>query len=373
MRYCTKCVMPETRPGITFDKKGVCSACLAYEKRATIDWNVRYNELKKLCDKYRGKFGNNYDCIIAVSGGKDSHYQTYVMKEQMGMNPLLVTVEDNFPMTEAGKHNIQNISEEFGCDILSLKPNRKIQKKIMRKTFEKYGKPTWYIDRLIYTYPIHIATKFGIPLVIYGENISYEYGGPNAVETHSANEQIFNGVASDIPWEELIDEDISMKDLSLCVFPDESALKNLRLDSIYLSYFVRWNSVDNYLFAKKRGFQDLTHEWKREHHIEDFDQVDSRAYLVHPWMKYPKFGHATATDYASRFIRYGLISRQEAIQLVKEHDSKLDSLAIRDFCEFLGYSVREFWEIVDKFYNKDIFEKDNSGKLKLKRPLWQES
>ncbi len=348
----------------------LCLPSLRGEKN--IDWNKRFNELKQLCDKYRGKFGNSYDCIIAVSGGKDSHYQTYVMKEQMGMNPLLVTVEDNFPMTEAGKHNIQNISEEFGCDILSLKPNRRVQKKIMRKTFERYGKPTWYIDRLIYTYPIHMATKFKIPLVVYGENVSYEYGGPNAIETYSANEQIFNGVASDIPWEELLDEDITMKDLSLCVFPDESALKDLGLDSIYLSYFVKWNSYDSYLFAKKRGFRDLTHEWKREHHIEDFDQVDSRAYLVHPWMKYPKFGHATATDYASRFIRYGLISREEAVQLVKEHDSKLDNLAIQDFCEFLGYSVREFWDIVDCFYNEELFEKDAAGKWKLKYPVWQE-
>jgi len=373
MKYCTKCVMPETRPGISFDEEGVCSACRTYEKKKNIDWNVRFDELKQLCDKYRGKFGNNYDCIIAVSGGKDSHYQTYVMKEQMGMHPLLVSVEDNFPMTEAGQHNIKNISEEFGCDILSLKPNRKVQKKIMRKTFEKYGKPTWYVDRLIYTYPIHMAIKFGIPLVVYGENISYEYGGPNAIETYSANQQVFNGVASDISWDELIDKDISMKDLSLCAFPDENALEELGLDSIYLSYFVNWNSVDNYLFAKKRGFRDLNHEWKREHHVEDFDQVDSRAYLAHPWMKYPKFGHATATDYASRFVRYGLISREQAVQLVKEHDSKLDSLVIRDFCEFLGYSVREFWEIVDTYYNRELFEKDMTGKWKLKHPVWQES
>ena len=275
---------------------------------------MRWEELKKLCDKYRGIRGNDYDCIIAVSGGKDSHYQVYVMKELMGMTPLLVTVEDNFPMTEAGRHNIRNISEEFGCDIISLKPNIKIQKRIMRKTFEKYGKPTWYLDRLIYTYPIHMAVKFQIPLVVYGENVSYEYGGEQREETYSALDQINNGVASNIPWEELLDDSISMKDLSLCVYPELEAIQAVGLEPIYLSYFVRWNSYKNYLFAKKRGFQDLTHEWRREHHIEDFDQVDSRAYLVHPWMKYPKFGHASATDYASRFIRYGLITREEGIE-----------------------------------------------------------
>ena len=306
--------MPDTRPGIRFDEEGICQACRAEEQKDKTNWAARWEELKILCDKYRGSRGNDYDCIIAVSGGKDSHYQVYVMKGLMGMTPLLVSVEDNFPMTEAGRHNIKNISEEFGCDIISLKPNIRVQKKLMRKTFEKYGKPTWYLDRLIYTYPIHIAVKFQIPLVVYGENVSYEYGGEQREETYSALDQINNGVASDIPWEELLDDTISMKDLSLCVYPELEAIQAVGLEPIYLSYFVRWNSYKNYLFAKKRGFQDLTHEWRREHHIEDFDQVDSRAYLVHPWMKYPKFGHASATDYASRFIRYGLITREEGIE-----------------------------------------------------------
>ncbi|UUX92258.1 N-acetyl sugar amidotransferase [Methanoplanus endosymbiosus] len=368
MKYCKKCVMPDTRPGLGFDDEGVCFACRNHEKKSEIDWNSRFKELKTLCDKYRGKYGDSYDCIIAVSGGKDSHYQVYVMKELMGMNPLLVTVEDNFPMTEAGKHNIRNISEEFGCDIISLKPNIKVQKLLMRKTFEKYGKPTWYIDRLIYTYPIHMAIKFNIPLVVYGENISYEYGGYQKEESYSANEQIYNGVASEISWDELIDDNISMKDLSLCVFPGKKEIDALNLDSIYLSYFVDWNSYNNYLFAKKRGFKDLTHEWIREHHIENFDQVDSRAYMIHPWLKYPKFGHATATDYASRFIRYGFISREEAIELVKIHDHNLDSLALQDFLDFTGYSHKEFWDIVDSLYNKEIFEKTD-GEWKLKNPI----
>ena len=102
MKYCTKCVMPDTRPGITFDENGVCSACQSYENRKKVDYNKRFEELKQLCDKYRGCNGpNGYDCMIAVSGGKDSHFQTYLFKEVLGMNPLLVSVEDNFPMTNA--------------------------------------------------------------------------------------------------------------------------------------------------------------------------------------------------------------------------------------------------------------------------------
>lgn len=371
MRYCKKCVMPDTRPGIWFDEEGICQACRAEEQKDKINWEERFEELKKLCDKYRELHGDGYDCIIAVSGGKDSHFQTYVIKELMRMNPLLVTVEDNFPMTEAGKHNIKNISEEFGCDIISIKPNIKVQKKLMRKTFEKYGKPTWYIDRLIYTFPIHMAIKFSIPFVVYGENISYEYGGEQREETYSAKEQIDNDVAGEISWDELIEDSISMKDLNLCVYPSSEEIEIANLDPIYLSYFVRWSSYKSYLFAKKRGFRDLTHEWIREHHVENFDQVDSRAYLIHPWMKYPKFGHASATDYASKFIRYGLISREKGIELVKQHDHRLDQKALQDFLEFTGYSHKEFWGIVDKFYNKDLFEKDESGEWKLKSPIWK--
>ena len=203
MQYCKRCVMPSTRPGITFDSEGICSACRAHEKKATVDWEQRYKELETLCDKYRGMNGDGYDCMIAVSGGKDSHWQVHVMKDLMKMNPILVSVEDNFPMTKAGEHNIKNISEEFGCHIISLKPDIKAQKTIMRYTFEKYGKPTWYVDRLIYTYPLRMAVLFNTPLLVYGENVSLEYGGADAKETYSAREIMENGVASDISFEEL--------------------------------------------------------------------------------------------------------------------------------------------------------------------------
>ena len=367
MFYCKKCVMPNTRPGIIFNEEGICSACLTHQNKQKINWEVRFEELRKLCKKYKGKSKSGYDCIIAVSGGKDSHYQVHVMKELLGMNPLLVSVEDNFPMTEAGAHNLKNISEEFGCDLITLKPNRKAQKLIMRKTFEKFGKPTWYIDRLIYTYPLIMASKFDIPLLVYGENVSYEYGGYNSKETYSAIDQINNGVASTIDYSEIIGDGVVESDLLLCTPPSKEELN--KLEPIYLSYFVNWNSYENYLFAKKRGFKDLEGEWIRSHHIENFDQVDSRAYLVHSWLKYPKFGHASATDYAARFIRYGMLTREEAIELVKKHDHDLDKLAVKDFIDFTGYTEEEFYNIIDSLYNRDLFKKDEFGRWVLKTEI----
>ena len=369
MKYCVKCVMPDTRPGIALNGEGVCSACQSYERRKNINWNERWKQFEKICDKYRGMNGNGYDCAIAVSGGKDSHYQVYLMKEVMKMNPILFSVEDNFKMTEAGKHNIKNISEEFGCSIISLKQDIKTQKKLMRYTFEQYGKPTWYIDRLIYTYPLIMALKFNTPLLVYGENVSYEYGGTDYEETYSAKGQMNNGVASDIDFKELCSIDgIDLKALAMLEAPNTEDME--KLDPVYISYFVEWNSFANYLFAKRRGFHDLQHEWDRSHHVENFDQIDSRAYLVHSWMKYPKFGHASATDYAARFVRYGLMTREEAVEAVRLHDGKLDSMCVRDFIEFLGYSESEFWNIVDRFYNTDLFKKNEFGEWVLKNPVW---
>ncbi len=365
MKYCTTCVMPDTRPGITFDKDGVCSACQSYNKRKETNYGKRFEELKKICDKYRGSNGDNgYDCMIAVSGGKDSHFQVYLMKEVLKMNPLLVTVEDNFQMTKAGYHNVKNISEAFGCDIISMKPNIKAQKTIMKKTFEKYGKPTYFIDRYIYTYPLHMAVKFNTPLLVYGENVSYEYGGAGAIETYSAKDQISNGVGSGIETDELLGDGVSLRDLNFFTPPSHEEIE--KLEPIYISYFIEWNSFTNYEVAKRYGFHDLTHEWDRTHHVENFDQIDTPAYLVHSWMKYPKFGHASATDYSARMVRYGMLTRNQAFDLVKKHDHALDPRSVREFCEFLGYSEIDFWRIIDKQYNTDIFSKDQYGKWSLK-------
>lgn len=363
--------MPSTRPGITFNEEGVCAACQSYERRKEVDYTKRWQELEVLCDKYRGSNGpNGYDCMIAVSGGKDSHFQVYTFKEKLGMNPLLVSVEDNFPMTKAGVHNLKNISEAFGCDLISIKPNIKVQKIITKFAFEEYGRPTYLIDRYIYTYPLHMSLKFNTPLLVYGENVSYEYGGTDAIETYSAKEQINNGVACGIPFDEILSTGVKEKELNFFSVPRSSEIETL--EPIYLSYFVEWNSFKNYEIAKKNGFHDLTHEWERTNHVEQFDQIESPGFLVGGWLKYPKFGHARATDYAAMMVRYGMINRDKAIDLVKLHDHDLDPRTVREFCRFAGYTEKEFWAVVEKFYNQEIFEKKITDVTwQLKNPLWE--
>lgn len=370
MKFCTKCIMPDTRPHITFDNKGVCIACQNHEKKKSVNWDARFEELKVLCDKYRRKNGGVYDCIIAVSGGKDSHYQVHVMKEVMGMNPLLITVEDFFTMTEAGKHNLQNISEAFGCNIVSFKPNRRAAKIISRYMFEKYGRPLWYVDRLLYTVPLYYAAALNIPLLVYGENVSYEYGGIDDEETYSARGQVFNGVAPDVDLDELVEAGVPRDELAYLEAPSKEVLD--KLDPIYLSYFVEWNSIKNYEYSKRHGFKDLTHEWDRTNHIENFNQIDSYGYLLNAWMKFPKYGHAYATDYAARWVRYGLLTREQAVQLAEDKDHNVDPKIVEDFCNFTGMSIKEFYEALDKLYNTDLFELNEFGQWRLKQEYIEE-
>lgn len=359
--------MPDTRPGIVFDNDGICLPCKHAQEKIFIDWDKRFDELKTLCNKYRRKNNTQYDCLIAVSGGKDSHYQVHVMKELMGMNPLLITVEDLFTQTEAAKHNIKNISKEFKCNLITFKPNPIAGEKICKYTFEKYGRPTWYFDRLLYSVPLHFANKLNLPLLVYGENVSYEYGGFDKSESYSAKNLIFNGVAPEFDIQEFINLGIDEEELIYLKTPTPEVLNNL--DPMYLSYFIEWDDFKNYEFAKSRGFKDLDGEWDRTNYIDNFSHIDSYGWGIGSWLKYPKFGHAFATDFASRMIRKGIISREDALKLVEEKDHNIDKLIIEDFCKFTKISLEDFYNTLDTLFNRDIFEKTESGQWQLKQEL----
>lgn len=364
MRFCKKCVMPDTRPGITFNDEGVCIACQHAEQKKQIDWEARRKEFQTLCDKYRRKNDGEYDCIIAVSGGKDSHRQVYEMKEVMKMNPLLITVEDLFTPTKAALHNIRNIAETFHLHLIAFKPNPYAGKKISRYMFEKYGRPTWYFDRLLYTVPLYYAALFKLPLLVYGENVSYEYGGLNCEETYSAREQIFNSVAPDFDFEEFRHLGLNDNDLMYLKTPDRKILDTL--DPIYLSYFIKWSDQSNYELAKSVGFRDLTGEWTRTNHIDNYSHIDSFGWGIGSWMKFPKYGHTFTSDASSRLVRQGLITRDEAVKLVEEKEHNLDQRVILDFCNTVEMTQREFYQALDKLYNREIFEKNKYGQWRLK-------
>ena len=359
LKYCKKCLMPDTRPNIKFINE-VCTACINFEKQKTTNWDERWKELEKVCDMYRGNSENDYDCAIAVSGGKDSHFQTYIVKEKLKMNPLLITV-GNIDWTETGRKNLENISETFGVDIIMKQPNRKLARKMFRKAFEKIGSPSWYLDYQMYSFPVKMCIKLGIKLLVYGEDVNYTYGGEYDKETPSAMLQPLNDVSKPVWKEWFEDDEISEIDLQSIRQPTMDECKDAELNPIYLSYFVPWNSHHNFQVAQRWGFKHLGHEYEREGSIDNYDQIDSISYLLNPYMKYLKFGHSVATDNASRWIRYGMKTREEMIPYVEEKDGKLDQGIVEKFCEFTHLSIDEFWKIMDKWYNTELFEKDRDG------------
>lgn len=365
MLYCKKCLMPDTRPGSIFDKEGVCQSCLNYEKRHTINWDKRNEELRKLCDKYRRKDGF-YDCVIPVSGGKDSHFLLHTIKVDMGMNPLLITVGDPFTKTKAGLKNFLNLGDSFGCDHILFNLSIDLFRRVTKTAFEELGEPLRFVEATIYTVPLKMAIKLGIPLVVFGENSAYEYGTTDK-ESDSAMEyilRIFKAIDIDF-W---LQRGISRKEINTIIPPTEEEMRKVKPEVIFMSYFSPWSSTKHLEIAKRYGFRDLAHEWRREGCIEDFEQIDSVAYLVHLWLKYPKFGFQRTSDIASRRVREGMLSLSEAKKLIMKHDHKLDQRAMDDFINFLGYTPKEFWNIVERFWNREIFEKVE-GVWKLKSNL----
>jgi N-acetyl sugar amidotransferase len=353
MRYCKKCAMPDTRPGSIFDKENVCQACRNYEKRKTIDWEKRFAELRALSEKHKRADGY-YDCIIPVSGGKDSHFLVYTMKEQMGMNPLLITVGDPFTKTSAGTINLRNLGDTFSCDHILFNLSIDLFRRVTKIAFEELGEPLRFVEAAIYTVPLKMAIKLGIPLIVFGENSAYEYGTTDK-EDYSALEvilRIFKAIDIDF-WLKKVSQ---KKEINAIIPPTEEELKTVKPEPIFMSYFSPWSSVKHLAIARRFGFKDLAHEWRREGCFEDFEQIDSVAYMVHLWLKYPKFGFQRASDIASRRVREGLLSLAEAKKLIMEHDHKLDRRAMEDFISFLGYTPKQFWDVVERFWNREIFE-----------------
>jgi N-acetyl sugar amidotransferase len=353
MTRCTKCGFPDTRPGLFF-VDGVCGACINYEKRKTIDWKERRALLHQLCGEFRGK--TQYDCLIPVSGGKDSHMLVYTMVKEEGMNPLLVTVTDSFTHTKAGTHNLRNMIEKFNVNHYQYTISHDLFKRATRIAFEDTGEALKFVEYAIYTIPFTVAQMFNIPLVVFGENSAYEYGTTER-ETMSGNhaiKSIVDKMYEEKPWWER--RGVTWNEIK-SIMPPISNYDNPRL--IFMSYFKPWSSVDNLAIAKEWGFHDLEGEWERKGTVENFEQIDSMAYMIHLWIKYPKFGFQRAADIISRRVREGTVTLEEAYRVYKDVDPCFDEKALKDFCDTLGYSYAEFWEIVGKWDRTDTKDEFN--------------
>jgi N-acetyl sugar amidotransferase len=365
MKHCTRCVMPDTRPGIKFNSDGVCYPCLAAEKAKATDWSERYGQWKALCKLHQLRHKDKaYDSILPCSGGKDSHVQALAMVAE-GLNPLCVCVSDWFGHTQAGLDNFREMCEHNKLDSIIWRQNPAEMREMAVQAFFEMGSPTWPIDAAIYSVPLRIARMLGVELIVYGEDIAWTYGGPGAVETPSAARQFGNDVVKPAGFKMLNDSRNWLNQ----PFADLDDMAGAELEPVYLSYFLPWDGNAHADAARRTGFRDCSSEWQRQGCIEDYDQIDSKGYMVHPWLKYPKFGHARATDVASNLIRHGYITREEGVELVRKHDHVLDPVALQDFLRFTGISAPQFWARVDDLYNRELFDRDEHGVWRLREPV----
>lgn len=368
MKYCTRCLFPDTKPDIYFDEGGVCDACRTAEKKHKalegINWDKRAKDFEEIIEKYRSKDGKNYDCIVPVSGGKDSMWQTYCMKVIHKMNPLAVTF-DQFDKTETSEHNLE-VLRKIGVDHIHFTLNPKVVKKLVKRGFEIVGDPYWINHVGIFTIPARIAVAFNIPLIVWGENSQMEYGGPAADRERSVLDkrwrQEFGGMRG-FREEDMVDDEIIMSDLKSLVYPSDEDIQRVGVTGLFYGYYFKWDSVKNVEKSKEFGWKPLPKPWAGS--WLDWENCDMKFEGIREHLKWIKYGYGRATDQVNIFIRNGTITREEGLKIVKERDGKIEYK--KEFCDFIGLSESDFDKIRDGFVNTDIFEKDVNGEWALKQ------
>lgn len=361
MRYCKKCLNPSTKPGIVFDENGLCMACVYAGESASceIDWKGRQKKLQEIVAWAKKNSHGRWDCAIGVSGGKDSHFQALYAKEELGLQALLVNCAPD-QITDVGRHNLENLVQQ-GFDLVSWRPNPVVMRQLTKRAFYEYGNAVKPSEYPLFAVTYQTALAYTIPLIIQGENpgltlgSAAEYGTDDDAFNIVMGNTVQGGKASD--W---IGEGVEAKDLILFQFPRKEEMKETGLRAIYLQYYVpQWSPEHNTEFAVKRGLQgrpDLP--WR----LNRYASVDGDIQLVNPVLKYYKLGYSNMTDAVGHRIRQGMMSRQEAIHLVKKWDGYCEEKYIKAFCDDIAISLDEFWRVVDRWVNRDLFFKDEQGR-----------
>ena len=360
IKYCSRCVYPSTAATpLTFDDEGVCSGCRTHEEQALVDWKERKRMFEDLCDEYRGK--GEYDCLIPVSGGKDSFYQTHILKAH-GMRPLLVTYNENNE-TDLGKRNIQRMKESFGVDYINFTPSIEVLKKMNRIGFRKMGDPDMHAHMGINTIPIRLAVLYRIPLIIWGEHGFMNLGG-----MHSYNDMVEytarfrkEHLNHGYDWQDFVGEDgLSNSDLSCFLYPSDSIINDVGVRGIFISNYFGWNQTEHRkLMQRLYNFEVAELPFDRTYQA-DSNLNNMHDNGLHDWMKYIKFGYGRVTDHCSRDIRNGDMSREWAISLVKKYEGNIPGDIYR-WLDYTEMNFDEFTEIVDRWRSPKVWVRNEYG------------
>lgn len=365
LKYCKRCIMPDTKPDLHLDEEGICNACRSFEKRKEIDWAKRKAELEVVLDRYR-KDGSNWDCIVPVSGGKDSTYQVIRML-QLGLNPLCVT-STTCDLSPLGRKNIENI-KKLGVDYVEFSPNPTVRAKLNRIGLTEVGDISWPEHIGIFTIPVRAAVQYNIPLLVWGENSQNEYGGPaSAAENNVLNRkwlEEFGGLLG-LRVSDLTEVyGIPNKHLLPYQYPTDDELKRVGVTGLFLGYYIPWDGLSNALIAQANGFS--AYSAAVEGSMVNYENLDNHQTGIHDYFKFLKFGFGRSTDIACLHLRRGRITRQDALEIVKKNDGKFPwtylGKDLKDILEPLDMTVDEFIKVCDRFTNKRVFKKNSAGEL----------
>ena len=367
MRYCKRCLYSENHAlNIVFDKNGLCSGCVIHEEKDSIDWKSREKILKNIFKEYKNKSHDNYDCIVPVSGARDSYFIVHLVKNIYKMNPLLVTYNKHYN-TDVGVRNLANLRIKFDCDIMTLTVDPEIVKKITRSTLRKFGSIYWHCISGQTVFPVQTAVKFKIPLIVWGAHQGLDQVG---MFSHLDQVEMTRKYRKEhdlmgFEAEDLVDDfdEIEINDVKQFIYPDDKEIEMVGVRGIYLNNFIRWDSRDQHEeMINKYGFETL----KQNRTFDYYNDVDCYNYSdVHDYIKFLKHGYGKVVDHAVREIRLRKMTREEGIKLVEKYINKKPK-NLKLFLDWLGIKESSFNYIINQHRNEKFWYRDDNWVWKIK-------
>jgi N-acetyl sugar amidotransferase len=363
VKYCARCCIPETQEGVKFDEMGICQACQSSEHKMHINWAERERQLRQILDEAKAKAGLNYDCIVPISGGKDSTFQLHTLVKVYGMKPLAVTFNHNW-FSETGWYNLQNTLHQFNVDHIMFTPNRDLINRIAKRSLEGIGDACWHCHAGCGAFPLQVAVNFNIPLIVWGESIA-ESSGRASYEcpVHKFDRDYFTKVSAKLRPDEMVCEYLSERDLYPFNVPTIEEIEKVGVFGIHLGDYLFWDD------ERQTEFVRDNYGWKEtemEGTYKGYKSAECIMPGVHDFTCYLKRGYGRGTYHASVDVRCGLLTREEGFELAEKYDSEKPE-ALDYYLKITGMSEEEFYKTMKKLRVKKIKDVDLPIKTKEKK------